>query len=94
MAGECGMSAVILGREHWYAAIARRWNRAWGDPSDVEPTIYVRPASGRGTWVAVEPARGIESIYFDRRCDALKHAQGLLALHGWPVSGAFAEGVC
>lgn len=36
------MSGVVLGPEHWYGAMARRWNRAWGDPSDEAPTTSVR----------------------------------------------------
>ncbi|WP_210358237.1 hypothetical protein [Sphingomonas beigongshangi] len=87
------MSAVVLGREHWYAAVARRWNRAWGDLNDETPTIYVRRGGRSGTWVDVQPARGIDSIYFDNPRDALKHAEALQVLHGWPVHGAFAEGI-
>ena len=36
------MSGVVLGREHWYGAIARRWNRAWGDPAGEVPAPTVR----------------------------------------------------
>jgi hypothetical protein len=86
------MSGVVLGCEHWYAAIARRWNRAWGDASDVAPTIYLRQASGAGTWVVVEPACGIESVYFSSHRKADDHARGLQKLHGWIVVPERCEG--
>jgi len=86
------MSAVILGREHWYAAVARRWNRAWGDAGDTSPTIYLRQASGSGTWVVVEPSRGIESLYFSSHGTAADHARGLQQLHGWSVVAERCEG--
>lgn len=82
------MSGVILGREHWYAAIARRWNRAWGIDTDPTPLIYIRTATGPGTWVVVEPSRGIESVYFHKRSEAVRHARALHALHGWPIAPA------
>jgi hypothetical protein len=87
------MTAVVLGREHWYAAIARRWNRAWGDAHDAIPTIYLRHAAGAGTWVVVEPDHGIESLYFSSHQHAADHARGLRTLHGWNVVPERCEGV-
>lgn len=86
------MSAVILGREHWYAAIARRWNRAWGDADDTPPTIFLRQASGAGIWVVVEPICGIDSLYFSSYHQAADHARGLQKLHGWNVVSERCEG--
>lgn len=80
------MTAVIFGREHWYAAIARRWNRAWGMDGDDSPVIYIRRAAGPGIWVVVEPAQGVDSAYFDEPADAIKHARTLNSLHGWPIA--------
>lgn len=79
------MSAVILGREHWYAAIARRWNRAWGDAGDEAPTIYLRQGARIGMWVVIEPACDIESLYFTTPAEARQHACDLRRLHGWPI---------
>lgn len=86
------MTGVVLGREHWYAAIARRWNRAWGDAGDTSPTIYLRQASGAGTWVVVEPTRDIESLYFSSHPRAVAHARALQELHGWAVVPERCEG--
>ncbi|WP_267394977.1 MULTISPECIES: hypothetical protein [unclassified Sphingomonas] len=86
------MSAVILGREHWYAAVARRWNRAWGDPSDTPPVIYLRQANGAATWVVVEPTCGIDSVYFPSHSAAADHAHHLQKLHGWIVINEKAGG--
>ena len=85
------MSGVLLGREHWLAANARRWNRAWGDPYDATPTIYVRQCSGPGWWVVVEPACDIVSRYFYAHADALSHAADVHRFAGWPIEDAHVE---
>lgn len=79
------MTAVVLGREHWYAALARRWNRAWGDPDDAAPVIYVRRASGPGWWVAVEPHCGIASVSLLTHAEAMERAGEVRQAHGWEI---------
>lgn len=79
------MSGVVLDRGHWYAALARRWNRAWGDPSDAAPVIYVRRASGPGWWVVVEPHCGITSVSFHTHAEAVERACELRRVRGWDI---------
>lgn len=79
------MSGVVLDRAHWYAALTRRWNRAWGDPDDATPVIYVRRASGPGWWVVVEPHRGIASVSYHTHAEAIERAGDVRQLHGWDI---------